>query len=64
MIKSRSVLGSMNDMAFLVKAHIERRGGLETLDLQELARYLNQVPFKAIDFHTSTELFKAKLMEY
>lgn len=45
---SRSVLGSMNDMAFHVQHHIAHEGGLANVDLDDLHLRINQIPFSAI----------------
>ena len=45
---SRSVLGSMNDMAFHVEHNIAYEGGLNAVDLDGLHLRINQIPFSAI----------------
>jgi hypothetical protein len=47
---NRRVLGTMNDMAFMLEWTIADRGGLATTDPNDLHRLLNETPFKAIDY--------------
>jgi hypothetical protein len=47
---SRSVLGSMNDLAFQCSCHIEAEGGLLRYDRDGLIRRINRVPMSAIDY--------------
>ncbi len=56
---NRSVLGSMNDLAFQLKVRIESAGGLRNIDLTELNRELNRIPMSAIEeFYSIEELRK------
>jgi len=55
---SRSVLGSMNDMAFHIDYHIHADGGLAHADLH---RRINQIPFKAVGFKFPVEGLKELL---
>jgi len=45
---NRSVLGSMNDLAFQLKYRIAAMGGLVNVDLPELNHELNRIPMSAI----------------
>ena len=45
---NRSVLGSMNDLAFQLKCRIAAMGGLINVDLAELNHELNRIPMSAI----------------
>jgi hypothetical protein len=45
---NRSVLGSMNDLAFQLKYRIGAMGGLANVDLTELNRELKRIPMSAI----------------
>jgi len=45
---NRSVLGSMNDLAFQLKYQIAAMGGLDNVDLAELNHGLNRIPMSAI----------------
>jgi len=55
----RSVLGSMNDLAFQLKVRIEAAGGLGNIDLTELNHDLNRIPMSAIEeFYSIDELRK------
>jgi hypothetical protein len=58
---NRSVLGSMNDLAFQLRYQIVAQGGLENVDLYELNRYLNRIPMGAINAIYSIDELKALL---
>ncbi|MBL3600719.1 MAG: hypothetical protein JMN25_12780 [gamma proteobacterium endosymbiont of Lamellibrachia anaximandri] len=47
---NRSVMGSMNDMAFHIEHHIAHEGGLAYADLDRLLLRINEIPFKAIGY--------------
>lgn len=47
---NRSVLGSMNDLAFQIEHRIGSDGGLAATDLDDLRIALNGIPFKAIGY--------------
>jgi len=57
---NRSVLGSMNDMRFQIRWHVEDDGGLANVDLAQLHHRLNRIPFGAIDYKYPVE----RLQEY
>jgi hypothetical protein len=61
--KNRSVLGSMNDLAFQVKYRVEDSGGLNYLEPMALNQALNRIPLKAIDYQYSIDVLKAKLAQ-
>lgn len=46
---NRSVLGSMNDLAFQLRYRIAAIGGLTNVDLAELNHELNRIPMSAIE---------------
>jgi len=46
----RSVLGSMNNMAFNAQHLIAHEGGLANVDLDDLHLRINQIPFSAIGY--------------
>lgn len=46
---NRSVLGSMNDLAYQLKYSISSVGGLPYVDLAALNRELNRIPMGAIE---------------
>ena len=46
---NRSVLGSMNDLAYQLRYEISSVGGLANADLAELNHYLNRVPMSSIE---------------
>ena len=56
---NRSVLGSMNDLAFQLKYRIGATGGLINVDLVELNRKINRIPMSAIkEIYSIDELRK------
>jgi len=56
---NRSVLGSMNDLAFQLKYRIAAMGGLINVDLAELNQELNRIPMSAIkEIYSIDELRK------
>ena len=60
---SRSVLGSMNDLAFQLKCLIETMGGLDRADLSEVNRRLNRIPMSAINYHVSIDELRRRLTD-
>ena len=46
---NRSVLGSMNDLAFQLKYKIAYEGGIENTDITKLIHDLNRIPMSAIE---------------
>jgi len=59
--ESRSVLGSMNDLASLYKHHILSVGGAEYCDLPSTILKLNRVPFMPLDGRYAIEKFAGLL---
>ena len=47
---NRSVTGSMNDLAFHYKIHIETGGGIHGCDLPKIIHQLNRMAMKALDY--------------
>ncbi len=47
---SKSVLGSMNDLAFHYKHHILSEGGIHRAMVPEIIRKLNHMPMGALDY--------------
>ena len=47
---SKSVLGSMNDLAFHYKHHILSEGGIHSAMIPEIIRKLNHMPMGALDY--------------
>lgn len=47
---SKSVLGSMNDLAFHYKHHILSSGGVHNADVPDIIRKLNHMPIGAIEY--------------
>jgi hypothetical protein len=60
---SRSILGSMNDLAFQIKCTIHAIGGFANADLSEINRELNRVPMGAIKYNVGIEELKRRLVE-
>jgi hypothetical protein len=48
--KSKSVLGSMNDLAFHYKYHIQDAGGVHSYEVPSIIRRLNKMPMGAIKY--------------
>lgn len=60
---NRSVLGSMNDLAFQIKCLIETVGGLARADLYEVNRELNRIPMGAIKYRVSIDELRRRLAD-
>jgi len=60
---SRSILGSMNDLAFQIKCMIRAMGGFVNADLSEISRELNRIPMRAIKYNVGIEELKRRLVE-
>jgi hypothetical protein len=58
---NRSVLGSMNDLAFQVKSMIYMNGGLANTDLSEISRQVNRIPMGAIKYKVSIDELKRRI---
>lgn len=58
---SRSVLGSMNDLAYNYKLHVLDQGGLQRCDLPGIIRRLNRMPMGAIDYKLPVEALMEKV---
>jgi len=58
---SRSVLGSMNDLAFQIKYMVQAKGGLTMADLAEINRQLNRIPMGAIKYNFSIDELRCRL---
>jgi len=54
---NRSVLGSMNDLAYQLKTDIYYDGGLSQVDMTSVNYELNRVPMKAIKYSVGIEEF-------
>jgi hypothetical protein len=61
---SKSVLGSMNDLAIHCEATIHHAGGLVALDLGELNRRLNRILLSANSYEHAIELFRRALQDH
>jgi hypothetical protein len=60
---SRSVLGSMNDMAIQIKSIIFVSGGLTDVNLSEVNRQLNRIPMSSIKYKFSIDELKRRLAD-
>ena len=60
---NRSVLGSMNDLAFHIEYYIADAGGLNTADLVTMHQRINEIPFKAIGYKHPREQLQALLTD-
>ena len=60
---NRTVLGSMNDLAFQIKCLIETMGGLAHADLSEVNRELNRIPMSAIKYRVSIDELRRRLAD-
>jgi hypothetical protein len=60
---SRSVLGSMNDLAFQIKSLIHMNEELTDADLSGISRQLNRTPMSAIKYKTGIDELKRMLAD-
>jgi hypothetical protein len=60
---SRSILGSMNDLAFQIKCIVHEMNGLVIADLSEINRQLNYIPMGAIKYNIGIEELKRRMVE-
>lgn len=60
---NRSVLGSMNDLAFQIEVHIKSSGGIRNLGLDAINDALNRIPMGALNYQYGIEALKAKLKQ-
>ena len=58
---SRSVLGTMNDIADIIKWIVYHDGGLANTDISEMMMKLNRMPMKPLDYGFSVDAFKELL---
>ena len=58
---SRSVLGSMNDLAIQIKSMISMSGGLSDVNLSKVNWQLNRIPMSAIKYKFSIDELKRRL---
>lgn len=61
---SKSVLGSMNDLAFHYKHHILYEGGVHSSALPSIIKKLNHMPMGAIEYNFPIEALKAMYEKY
>jgi hypothetical protein len=60
---SRSILGSMNDLAFQIKSMIYMNGGLANADISEISRQVNRTPMSAIKYKVSIDELKRRIAD-
>jgi hypothetical protein len=60
---SRSILGSMNELAFQIKYLVYAMGGLDIANLSEINRQLNHIPMSAIKYNVGLEELRRRLAE-
>jgi hypothetical protein len=60
---NRSVLGSMNDLAFQIKSMISMNEGLAHADLSEVSRQVNRIPMSAIKYKVGIDEMKRMLAD-
>ena len=56
---SKSVLGSMNDIAFHYKYHIQEEGGIHSIAIPSIIKKLNHMPMGAIEYTYPIEALSA-----
>jgi hypothetical protein len=62
---NRSVLGSMNDLAYQLEWIVHANGGLGQVSMESVAHKLNRIPLSAIREHTfSVEALRNRLEQY
>lgn len=59
--KDRSILGSMNDMAFHCRVYVEREGHLDGNITLFLNQKINEIPMKAMKFQSPIEALEKQL---
>jgi hypothetical protein len=59
--KSKSVLGSMNDLVYQIDATIRGSGGLSPCDVGDLNRRLNRTPMGAIGYAYPIDMLREEL---
>ncbi len=58
---SKSVLGTMNDIADIIKWTVYHDGGLANTDISEMMMRLNRMPMKPLNYGFSVDAFKEML---
>lgn len=56
---NRSVIGSMNDLAFHYKIHIQDEGGVHSYHVPQIIHQLNRMPMGALDYAYSIDALRA-----
>ncbi len=59
---SRSVLGSMNDLASLLEHYVFDSGGVKSCDVREINKQLNRSPHKPLGWKFSAEVLQERLL--
>ena len=60
---NKSVMGSMNDLAFHYKYHIQSEGGVHSYAVPSIIKKLNHMPMGALDYVFPIEALKAACEE-
>jgi hypothetical protein len=58
---NKSVMGSMNDLAFHYKYHIQSEGGVHSYAVPSIIKKLNRMPMGALEYVYSAEALKVVL---
>jgi len=58
---NRSVLGSMNDLAYQLEYSIQINGGMKGTNILELNHELNRIIFRSINYKHPIEMLRIKL---
>ena len=58
---NRSVLGSMNDMKYMIEVAVYNSGGLKTTDMDEVRQLINHTIYKAIGYACPKEKMRGLL---
>lgn len=56
---SKSILGSMNDLAFHYKYHIQAQGGAHSYAVPSILKKLNHMPMGALEYVFPIQALKA-----
>ncbi len=60
---SRSVLGSMNDIAYHYEGYIHMEGGIENAKMLQINHKINRMPMSAIGYQYSIEVLRKAIEE-
>ena len=60
---SRSVLGTMNEIAFYIECWLAEVGGLRNTDISKLNMDINRMPIKPLDYGYSVDALRRHLLD-